>query len=104
MKNYRSAALEVAHKTASIHYRHGLIKEEAMYEFDVKCLFVSEEFTPRDLEALRKREGVSPTLFAGYLNVPESFVRDWERGARKPVGPVVRLLTIIKANGLSAIQ
>jgi putative transcriptional regulator len=103
MKKYRSIALEIVHRTASNHHRDGLLDETKMQEFDATCLFVPEEFSPRDLEALRKREGVSHTIFAGYLNVPESFVRDWERGTRKPAGPAVRLLSLIKAKGLNAI-
>jgi len=103
MKKYRSTALEIVHRTASHHYEDGLLDETTMRELNVTCLFVSDEFSPRDLEALRKREGVNHTIFAGYLNVPESFVRDWERGARKPAGPAVRLLSLIKAKGLSAI-
>ncbi len=102
-KRYRSNALEVAHRTALNLYSSGLMDKATMCEFDIACLVIAEKFTPREIEALRVREGVSRNVFAGYLNVPESFVREWECGERKPAGPVLRLLSIIKAKGLDAI-
>ncbi len=95
--------MEMAHKTASNLLGLDLIDKETMSAFDVSCLFTSEAFTPHELEALRKREGVSHGVFAGYLNVPECYVRDWELGTRKPVGPAIRLLSLIKTKGLSVL-
>ncbi len=100
---YRSDALEVAHRTATNLFRLGLIDRATMREFDVASLILVEELTPREIENMRKREGVSRGVFAGYLNVPESFIREWETGARKPTGPALRLLSVVKSKGLAAI-
>ncbi len=100
---FRSDALEVAHRTAANVFRLGLIDRAAMHEFDVACLILIEDLSPRDIEGMRRREGLSRGAFAGYLNVPESFIREWETGARKPTGPALRLLAVVKSKGLAAI-
>ncbi|MAM39935.1 MAG: transcriptional regulator, partial [Erythrobacter sp.] len=48
-------------------------------------------------------EHVSQPVFARYLNVSKNLVSDWERGAKKPGGPALRLLSIIQRNGLDAV-
>ena len=42
-------------------------------------------------------------MFARYLNVSKNLVSDWERGVKKPGGPVSRLLTIIQKKGNQAV-
>ena len=42
-------------------------------------------------------------FFARYLNVSRNLVSDWERGVKNPGGPALRLLSVIKKNGLAAI-
>jgi putative transcriptional regulator len=46
---------------------------------------------------------VSQPVFARYLNVSKNLVSEWERGAKRPGGPALRLLTVVKKNGLRAI-
>jgi putative transcriptional regulator len=52
---------------------------------------------------MREREGVSQSVFARYLNVKPKLVSEWERGEKKPSGPSLKLLSIVKAKGLDAI-
>jgi putative transcriptional regulator len=52
---------------------------------------------------LRKREGVSQGVFARHLNVAVKLVGEWERGEKKPSGPSLKLLALVKARGLDAI-
>jgi putative transcriptional regulator len=42
-------------------------------------------------------------IFARYLNVSKNLVSDWERGIKKPGGPALRLLNVIRDKGLQAI-
>lgn len=74
-----------------------------MRRFDISCLTAVEELTPREIQALREREDVSQAVFAGYLNVRPGLVSQWERGEKKPSGPSLKLLAIVKAKGLEAI-
>lgn len=52
---------------------------------------------------LRMRERLSQTVFAHYLNVRKDAVSKWERGEKRPDGPSLKLLNLVKANGLQAI-
>jgi putative transcriptional regulator len=64
---------------------------------------VVEEIKPSQIRALREREQVSQPVFAHYLNVSKNLVSDWERGKRKPGGPALRLLSIIRKHGIQTI-
>jgi putative transcriptional regulator len=46
---------------------------------------------------------VSQAVFASFLNVPPGLISQWERGEKKPSGPSLKLLSIVKAKGLDAI-
>ena len=37
---------------------------------------------------------------ARYLNVSKNTVSDWERGVKKPGGPALRLLSLMKTHGV----
>jgi len=53
--------------------------------------------------SLRHRENLSQPVFARYLNVSRNLISDWERGAKKPGGPALRLLTVVEKNGIQFI-
>jgi putative transcriptional regulator len=50
------------------------------------------------IERVRTALGASQPVFAGMLNVSASTVRAWERGAREPDGPTLRLLEVAEEN------
>jgi len=47
-----------------------------------------------EIHALREREGVSQAVLAHHLNVGAKLVSDWERGAKQPSGPSLKLLAM----------
>lgn len=51
-------------------------------------------YTAKRVAQLRKRLKLSQPVFAAALNVSASTVRAWERGARVPDGPSLRLLEV----------
>jgi putative transcriptional regulator len=57
-----------------------------------------EPLAHAEIRALREREQVSQAVFARYLNV-----RKWERGEKRPDGPLLKLLNLVRAKGLQAI-
>ncbi|MGL4208264.1 MAG: helix-turn-helix domain-containing protein [Candidatus Adiutrix sp.] len=103
-KNYRSEAGAVVHEIAKSLYEQGILDKTTMREFDESCLVPTVELSAQDIKILREREMVSQPVFARYLNVSKNLISDWERGVKKPGGPALRLLAIVKAKGLSGIS
>jgi len=91
------------HKTAAGLHRAGLVDKATMREFDALCLTPVEPLTPDEIRALREREQVSQPVFAHYLNVRKDAVSKWERGEKRPDGPSLKLLNLVRAKGLRAI-
>jgi putative transcriptional regulator len=100
---YRSRLSEAIHQTAEGLHRIGAIDRATMRRFDVSCLTVVDPLSPKQIVALRRREGVSQGVFARYLNVQPKLVSEWERGEKTPSGPSLKLLSIVKTKGLDAI-
>jgi putative transcriptional regulator len=102
-KNYRSKALGALHDAMTDLHHAGLLDATTMREFDASCLTPVETVSPRQIAALRKREGVSQAVFASYLNVTPGLVSKWERGEKHPHGPSLKLLALVRQKGLAAI-
>jgi putative transcriptional regulator len=81
----------------------GLVEKATMREFDALCLSPVKPLSPTEIRALREREQVSQPVFAHYLNVRKDAVSKWERGEKRPDGPSLKLLNLVKAKGLGAI-
>jgi putative transcriptional regulator len=99
----RSDALAAVHETAAGLHRAGLIDRATMREFDALCLTPVEKLSPEDIRALREREQVSQPVFAHYLNVSKGLISQWERGEKRPDGPSLKLLNLVRTKGLKAI-
>ena len=102
-KKYRSDALAAIHETMAALYEVSAVDKQTLLEFDDACLTPVETLTPEEIRELRERERLSQPVFARYLNVSKNLISDWERGARKPGGAALRLLTLVKKNGIQAI-
>ena len=72
-------------------------------DFDRLYLTPVKPMAPGEIRALREREQVSQPVFARYLNVRKDAVSKWERGEKRPDGPSLKLLNLVKAKGLRAI-
>jgi len=92
------------HETMEGLFEIGAIDKQTMREFDDACLTSVEILSPEEIRAIREREHISQPVFARYLNVSKGLVSDWERGVKKPGGPALRLLTVVKNKGLQAIS
>jgi putative transcriptional regulator len=98
-----SGILASVHKTAAGLHKAGLVDKATMREFDAICLTPVEPLSPDEIRALREREQVSQPVFAHYLNVRKDAVSKWERGEKRPDGPSLKLLNLVKAKGLQSI-
>jgi putative transcriptional regulator len=81
-------------------YETGAIDKQTIRTFDDSCLTPTPALSPGEIKAIREKEAVSQPVFARYLNVSKTLVSEWERGAKRPDGPALRLLTVVKKNGL----
>ena len=100
---YRNTRLEVLHKTAASLERLGAFDKTTMREFDAFCLTRVEAMSGGEIQGMREREGVSQAVFARHLNVSTKLVSDWERDVKRPSGPSLKLLSLVKSKGLQSI-
>lgn len=95
--------LAPVHQAAAKLHKARLVDKATMREFDVLCLTPVEPLTPEEIRTLREREQVSQPVFAHYLNVRKDAVSKWERGEKRPDGPSLKLLNLVRTKGLNAI-
>lgn len=102
-RKFRSDAFEAIHSAVEGMYEAGTIDKETMRTFDETCLSVPVELAPDEIKALREGNHVSQPVFARYLNTSESTVQKWETGAKRPSGPALKLLDIVRKHGLQML-
>ncbi|MBR0752747.1 helix-turn-helix domain-containing protein [Bradyrhizobium jicamae] len=59
--------------------------------------------TPKQIRAMREKANLSQAVFAHYLNLTVGYVSQLERGAKRPSGPALVLLDVIRRKGIEAI-
>lgn len=99
----QSDALAAIHETASDLHDAKVMNKRTMRRFDELCLTPVRPLAAEEIRALRERECVSQAVFARHLNVTTGLISQWERGEKKPVGPSLKLLTLVQERGLDAI-
>ena len=57
---------------------------------------VVHNFSPVDVKIIRKEIGMSQAEFASAFGISLGTLRHWERGDRKPRGPALVLLNVVK--------
>jgi putative transcriptional regulator len=68
-----------------------------------KANAVTEPISGEDIRKLREEAHMSQAVFARYLNLTVGYVSQLERGAKRPTGPALVLLNIIRRKGIEAI-
>lgn len=96
-KVYKSEVMASVHEMMEGFHQGGSIDKRTMRQFDEGCLTDILPLEPSEIRS--EREQISQPVFAQYLNVSKGLVSDWERSVKKPGGPALRLLTIIKNKG-----
>ena len=101
--NYRNRQLPALHGAAAALHDVGALDKKTMRDIDALCLTKVEPLSGPDIQAIREREGISQVVFARHLNVGAKLVSDRERGAKRPSGPSLKLLVLVKTKGLETI-
>ena len=102
-KQSSSTMMASIHEAAEGLHAAGVMGKRTMREFDELCLTPVRLLEPKEIRALRFREGASQAVFARYLNVTTGLVSQWERGEKRPQGPSLKLLSLVAKNGLQAV-
>src|SRR6202451_4762356 len=102
-KQYRSPLMASVHETVEGLHAAGVMDKRTMREFDELCLTPVHPLKPKEIRALRLREGASQAVFAQYLNVTTGLVSQWERGEKHPRGASLKLLALVARNGLNTV-
>ena len=95
--------LDVVREGAKDLHEVGLVNDTTMREFDALCLPPIKQYNAAAIKRIRTRSKASQGVFAAYLNTSTSTVQKWERGAKRPNGPSLKLLNIVDQKGLSAL-
>jgi putative transcriptional regulator len=99
-KRYRSPIAASIHETAEDLHDAGVMDKMTMRQFDKMCLTPVKPLPPRQIAAIRQREQPTQAVFAHHLGVSTSLISQWERGEKKPQGASLKLLALVKKNGL----
>ena len=68
-----------------------------------KAAAAPEPITGDEIRSLREGAHLSQAVFARYLNLTVGYVSQLERGAKRPTGPALVLLNVIRRKGIDAI-
>lgn len=63
----------------------------------------AEPISGPEIRKLREHLHLSQSVFARYLNLTAGYVSQLERGAKRPTGPALVLLNIIRRKGIEVI-
>ena len=99
----KDSILDVVHKTAKGLNEAGVMDVQTLREFDVLCLPEVEQYDASSIKAIRKKAQVSQAIFAAYLNISPSTVKQWEQGNKKPRGTSLKLLNLVANKGLDVL-
>jgi putative transcriptional regulator len=64
---------------------------------------VTAKISGPEIKAIREKARLSQAVFARYLNVTAGYVSQLERGDKRPIGPALVLLNVIRRKGIEAI-
>ncbi len=68
-----------------------------------KALPKPEPLAPEEIRALRDEARMSQSVFASILNITAGYLSQLERGEKRPTGPALALLDVIRRKGIEAV-
>jgi putative transcriptional regulator len=96
--------LETVHESVRGLYEIGLVDATTMRKFDAQCLEPAKKMSKAEIKKIRLKVKVSQPVFAEYLNVSPTTVKKWESGEKHPNGASLRLLQLVKHDGLDVFK
>jgi putative transcriptional regulator len=99
-----SKIAEAMMETAQGLFDAGVMSKLTLRQMEELYLSPPDKMTPEEIKELRLECNVSQSVFARFLNVRLVTVKKWESGANSPGGAALKLLQIIKQNGLEPLK
>lgn len=107
-KKTHSSLSEAIVEMAEDQHRIGIMDDAAYRKITIRHLgpqavSTAEPISPEEIRTLREQAHLSQAAFARYLNITAGYVSQLERGTKRPSGPALTLLNVIRRKGLEAI-
>ncbi len=99
-----SRIIEEMQETFADLKKAGVVNKKHIAEFEALKYLKVKPLQPRAIKSLRTKENLSQAVFAIVLNTSTSTVQKWETGEKKPSGPSLKLLSILKNKGLEVFM
>ena len=96
----RSRIVEEMQEIFSDLKRAGVINKKQIAQFEALKNLEVKTIQPKAIKQLRTKENLSQAVFAIVLNTSASTIQKWESGEKKPSGPSLKLLSILKNKGI----
>ena len=92
-------------ETARDMHKSGLLTKAAHDKITMRHVAptAAVTLTGEEIKALREKCHVSQAVFANYLNLTADYVSKLERGEKRPNGPALVLLDVIRRKGIEVI-
>ena len=84
-------------------YKADIIDKKTLRNLTKGDLPVIHEFTGEEIQQLRKKQSLSQSVFAKYLNVSPAMIRGLEQGKRHAHGAILKLLNIVERHGINGL-
>jgi putative transcriptional regulator len=84
-------------------HKANIIDKKTLRDLTDEDIPVLTEYTGEEIHQLRKKQKLSQSVFAKYLNVSPSMIRSLEQGQRHAHGAILKLLNIVERHGLKAL-
>ncbi len=99
MSNIQDTINDLAHGL----YSADIIDKKTLRNLTDDDLPVLNEYTGEEIQILRKKQKLSQSVFAKYLNVSPAMIRSLEQGQRHAHGAILKLLNIVDRHGISGL-
>jgi putative transcriptional regulator len=100
----KSEAMASVHEAIADLHSIGAVDKTTMRHFDALCLESDvREYSPEEIRALRNRLNISQSVLASVINASTDSIQKWERGAKRPSGTAMKLLSLLDNKGLEAV-
>lgn len=108
-KTKPSRLVQALLETADDMRRAGIMEPSSHTKITLRHLgsgadFAAEPMTGDDIRKLRQKAHLSQAVFARYLNLTVGYVSQLERGEKRPSGPALVLLNVIRRKGIEALS